>query len=161
MTQRISAKRLRVLFTLFERLHRREWVRLASGIAGSLCFIAILGILSRTEIHIQESVGRQITLNYAQLALGVILLMYLYFDWKLALGFTLVLYGFYRLAAEVPPEFYLWILGVGVAALILDISFLEKRKIKLFNLGWAAGIISLVGPLWLYARTLGYDKREH
>ncbi len=160
MTTRISPKRLRILFTLFERLHHREWIRIVSGLSGSMCFIAMIGILSHIPIRLQESPGQELIFDIGQVALGVILLVYLYYDWKLAIGFTLVLYGFYRFAAEVPSGLYYWILGIGATVLILDISFLEKRKIKLFKFGWAGVVISLVGPLWVYARSLGYDKRE-
>lgn len=158
--KKISPKRLRVLFTLFERLHHKEWVRLCSGLAGVLSFISMIRILSLYTFAVDVTVDEHHIFNLGQVALILILLFYLYFDWKLAIGFVLVLYGFYRLSAEVPVEWGYWLLLGGSLVLVLDLALVEKKKFKIFSFGIAAGLVSLVGPLWIYARSLGYDKRE-
>lgn len=137
--------RLKRWFDDYDAYHRHPGNKVTHYLGIPMILITLLGLLAGVELGPVD----------AGLAVwAAASLWYFTLDWKIALPFSLLALGGYFLGKEIPAS---WAWGLFVAGWILQFVghyCYEKRSPAFFsNL-----LQTLIGPLWIFSRLVGYHR---
>lgn len=146
----IASPRLTRYFSDYARHHKTLGNQVCHYIGISCIVIGLLGLLGGAPII--AGGPDFIRLDAGTILIGLASLWYLYLDWKITIPFLLVIMGTYFLGRAIPSpaNWALFVFGwicQGVGHIVY-----EKNSPAFFkNL-----VHLLIGPLWLFAKTIGY-----
>ena len=153
--QHSHQNRLEYYFNEYSHYHTTKGNKLTHYFGIPFIIVGLLGLLGRVTL------GPQNAHLYFRLDAGTLLLIgislwYLYLDWKLASGFSLMLVGLYFLGRclSIPINIILFIIG-WILQGMGHALFEHKSPAFIRNF-----VHLLIGPLWIFAILVGYRTRE-
>lgn len=152
-TQTLLSRKLARRFEDYASHHRTRGNQRCHLIGITLIVVSLLGLLGRLPLEfIGWSGSEYFRLDGGTLLAGLGLLWYLYMDWRITLPFSLMILGAYFLGRTIPVpiNWTLFILGWGFQG-IGHIVYEKNSPAFLKNIEHL-----LIGPLWLFAKTIGY-----
>lgn len=143
-------KRLELYFRDYASYHKTKGNKVTHYFGITFILVSLLGLLS------QITFIAGVQLDAAMILLGLGIFWYLFLDWKIAAPFALVLIGLYFLGKAFPPSLN-WGLFVGGWILQGIGHYVYEKKSPAFfkNLTHL-----MIGPLWIFARVVGYLPRN-
>jgi uncharacterized membrane protein YGL010W len=149
----LISPRLALRFADYASHHRTIGNQRSHLVGITLIVISLLGLLGRLPLGENGITGSEyLRLDAGTLLAGIGMIWYFFLDWKISFPFSLMILGAYFLgrAIPVPANWAIFVLGwvfQGIGHMIY-----EKNSPAFFkNLEHL-----LVGPLWLFAKTIGY-----
>jgi uncharacterized membrane protein YGL010W len=141
-------------FNSYEEFHTVPGNKLCHYIGIPSIMLSLLGLLAR--ISIVDEVGG---LSWARVDGGVILLIvalawYFWMDWKLTLPWVFVSFAMYTIGAALPNAVN-WALFIGGWIFQGVGHYVYEKKSPAFFRNFEH---LLVGPLWIFARVIGYHR---
>ncbi len=155
MISKKTSPRLDRYFEDYSACHRNFVNKLTHYVGIPMILISLLGLLSTLQIPTFDTLNE----GFLRLDGGVILwslavLWYCFLDWRLALPFSLVGAGCYFISREIPIAGNILMFGIGWTLQLVGHYLFEKKSPAFMkNL-----MQLLIGPLWLFAKTIGYGK---
>lgn len=150
MTQKLTS-----YFNDYHEYHRTQGNQFCHYIGVPLIVFSLLGMLSMVTFGNEEMKAMLIRpdLGMALLLFGVG--FYVYIDWKIALPFTLALFGMYFLGRSISSFWTLLAIQAGgwVVQYIGHLKYEKKSPAFYRNLTHM-----LIGPLWVFSKAVGYAK---
>jgi len=149
MTQKLSA-----YFNDYAEFHRTKGNQLTHMVGIPAIVISLLGLLSLVTFG-----GDSMQTWLIRPDLGVVLLVlgsifYFTIDWKIAMAFTLVLFGMYLIGRSLPVSALIALqIGGWVVQYVGHIKYEKKSPAFYQNVKHL-----LIGPLWVFAKIVGYAK---
>lgn len=144
--------RLSAYFKDYQAHHKTPGNKLCHYVGLPVITLTTLGLLGQLTIADGLTGSGLLRLDGGTILLTLAAIWYLFLDWKIAIPFTLFSMGLYFLgrAIPVPALWTLWVIGWIVQ--FIGHSVYEKRSPAFFkNLEHL-----LIGPLWIFARWIGY-----
>lgn len=150
MTQKLTS-----YFNDYHEYHRTAGNQFCHYIGVPTIVFSLLGMLSMVTFGNDEMKAMLIRpdLGMALLLFGVG--FYLYIDWKIALPFTLALFGMYFLGRAVSSFWTLLAIQAGgwVVQYIGHLHYEKKSPAFYKNLTHL-----FIGPIWVFSKAVGYAK---
>jgi uncharacterized membrane protein YGL010W len=145
--------RLLAYFEDYQDAHRTPGNRLCHSIGIPLITLTLLGLLGGIELRQPSSESDLLRLDGGIALLAGALLWYLRLDWKLALPFGVFSFGLYLLGRSLSSPALWTLFVVGWVLQYLGHLVFEKNQPAFYrNLKHL-----LIGPLWIFARWVGYQ----
>lgn len=141
-------------FQDYSSYHRTPGNKLTHYFGITFIGVSLLGLLGNLPIHLPSftEYSPYIRLDGGTLLLGLGVLWYLWMDWKIAIPFAFVLTGVYFLGRALPTPVNWTLFIVGWILQGVGHYVFEKKSPAFFkNLTHV-----LIGPLWIFARCVGY-----
>lgn len=147
------------VFNEYASYHRSTVNQLTHYVGIPLIAIALLGLLGRLWIHWpMDALGQSglIRLDGGILLWAVAMLFYVVLDWRLTVPFSLFTLGLYFAgrALSVPTLWILFVLGWAFQGIG---HYVYEKKSPAFLKNFEH---LLIGPFWLFAKTVGYVASE-
>jgi uncharacterized membrane protein YGL010W len=149
----VISKKLQKYFNDYSEFHKTSGNKITHYFGITFIVVSILGLLS--EVVFRENVST--IFHYLRIDAAVLLLLcvsvwYLLADFKVAIPFLMILIGCYFLGRSI-PSYLNWILfALGWILQGIGHAVYEKKSPAFFqNL-----VHLLIGPLWIFARFMGY-----
>ena len=150
-----STARLTAWFEDYATSHQTRGNQLCHSIGIPMIVFAIIGLLGRVLVPGSDplvEVSPFLRMDFGILIGFVATLVYLTLDWRLGLPFAFVLLGFYWLGRSASVQLLWAAFVVGWAVQFVGHYRYEKRSPAfLTNL-----VHLLIGPLWIFAKCVGY-----
>lgn len=147
-------KRIAEIFAEYSAYHNHPLNQLCHYIGIPMIVVSLFGLLSFVTFGNSEFAANLIRPDLGMALLLFGLGFYFYMDWKLALPFTLVLFGFYFLGRSLPLWALVALQIVGwVFQLVGHYKYEGKKPALADNLTHM-----LIGPIWIFAKWIGYAK---
>ena len=151
--ENLATPRLARYFSDYARYHKTRGNQICHYLGISCIVVSLLGLLGGVPLLTGGAVGTEyLRLDAATMLIGLATLWYLYLDWRITIPFMLVIVGTYFLGRAIPSPvnwalfIFGWICqGVGHAVYEKNSPAFFKNLMHL-----------LIGPLWLFAKTIGY-----
>lgn len=150
MTQKLSS-----YFSDYHEYHRTAGNQFCHYIGVPTIVVTLLGMLSMVTFGSAEM---QTWLFRPDLGMALLLFgigFYFYVDWKIAVPFTLVLFGMYFLGRSIQNFWVLLAIHAGgwVVQYIGHLHYEKKSPAFYKNLTHL-----FVGPIWVFSKIVGYAK---
>ena len=152
MTRKLSA-----YFNDYAEFHRTKGNQLTHMVGVPAIVISLLGLLSLVTFG-----NASMETWLLRPDLGVVLFLlgsvfYFSIDWKIALPFTLVMCGMYFMGRALPLSALIALqIGGWIVQYIGHIKYEKKSPAFYQNVRHL-----LIGPLWVFAKIVGYAKTEY
>lgn len=149
----LLSKKLASYFKDYASHHRTLGNQRSHVIGITLIVVSLLGLLGRLPLGADGLTGSEIfRLDGGTLLAGAGLIWYLFLDWRITFPFSLVILGAYFLGRAIPVPFNGVLFIVGWAFQGIGHMIYEKNSPAFFkNIEHL-----LIGPLWVFAKTIGY-----
>ena len=148
--------RLQKFFDNYAASHQTPGNQITHYFGITIIVMSLLGLLGNFTF---QSNLVLFTSSYFRLDPGTCLILltlpfYLYLDWKIAPPFALILFGLYFLGRAVPTPINCALFVLGWVLQGIGHAVFEKRSPAFFqNL-----LHLLIGPLWIFSKTVRYWK---
>jgi len=144
--------RLDSYFKDYSTHHKTPGNKLCHYIGIPLISMTTLGLLGQLPVAGGLSGSELLRLDGGTILLVLTAIWYLFLDWKIAIPFSLFSLGMYFLgrAIPVPALWTLWVMG-WVFQYIGHLAYEKKSPAFYKNFEHL-----LIGPLWIFARWIGY-----
>lgn len=149
------SERLADYFKDYSAYHKTAGNKFTHYLGIPFIVVSLLGLLSGAVIGSEGLAGS----TYLRIDGGVVLLIlglvwYFWVDWKITIPFAFILTGFYFTGRALPTSMNWSLFAIGWIFQGVGHALYEKKSPAFFkNLTHI-----LIGPLWIFARLVGYEE---
>lgn len=148
MTQKLASK-----FAEYREYHTTRGNRITHYIGVPLIATSALGLLAMVTFGSESFKGSMLRPDLGWVVWVIAAAFYLYWDWKIALPFALVMTGMYFIGRSLPLEILIGMQVVGWIVQYVGHLHYEKKN-PAFYKNFAH---LLIGPLWVFAKAIRYE----
>lgn len=141
----------------YQSYHHHPWNEWTHFAGIPVIVVSILGLLSRISLG-GTTAGGAIGFDVGFFLWAAAATFYVWLDWRIGVPFSVMMLGFYVLGRQMMYSGYWWVLlvmflGGWVLQLVGHYRFEKKAPAFLTNFEHL-----LIGPIWIYAKLVGYYR---
>jgi uncharacterized membrane protein YGL010W len=148
----LLSPRLKGYFQNYASHHKTKGNKVTHYIGITLIVVSLLGLLGQFVVAGGLTGNEYLRLDGGTILLLLGLFWYLYLDWKIAGPFVLTMMGLYFLGRSIPTPVNSVLFVSGWILQAIGHAVYEKKSPAFLE----NGLHLLTGPLWIFARIVGY-----